>query len=101
MPLMTQIRNNLSKAFGVFAVAFILYIIFDWGMDITGRRPNTRTDEIGVINGKDITYQQFTDYVHRSVENYKKQTGKDPDEEADRQIRSQVWNELLMNALIE
>ena len=38
MALMTDIRNNLAKLFGVLAVFFIVMIVFDWGMDITGRR---------------------------------------------------------------
>jgi len=38
MPLMTQIRNNMTKAFAIFAVFFIVYIVLDWGMDITGRK---------------------------------------------------------------
>jgi parvulin-like peptidyl-prolyl isomerase len=101
MALMTKIRNNMGKAFGVFAGAFILYIIFDWGMDFTGRRHNTVSDELAVINGKKITYQEFSDAVRRAGENYKKQSGKELDEESERQLRTQVWNETLMNHLID
>ena len=103
MPLMTQIRNNLTKLFGVLAVFFILFIIFDWGMDLTGRRGRggATADVIGKINGKEISYRTFAELVRRASENQKKQTGVEVDEEAERQIRSQVWNQLVDETLIE
>ena len=58
---MTQIRNNLTKAFAVFAVFFIVYIVLDWGMDITGRKHQAGTREyIGVVDGTKITYSEFS-----------------------------------------
>lgn len=61
MPLMTQIRNNLTKAFAVFAVFFIVYIVLDWGMDITGRRHQQGPrDYVGVVNGTKINYTDFS-----------------------------------------
>ena len=38
MPLMTKIRESMTKIFAVFAGVFVIYIIFDWGMDFTGRK---------------------------------------------------------------
>ena len=42
MPLMTRIRESLSTFFSVFAGLFVIYIVLDWGMDITGRRHTDR-----------------------------------------------------------
>lgn len=101
MSLMTKMRENMAGIFAVFAVLFILYIIFDWGMDITGRKSHERSNVIGKINGKRIHYKEFTDFVKSLSENQKRQTGKDVDEESSSQIREEAWNVLVNQVLIE
>jgi peptidyl-prolyl cis-trans isomerase D len=103
MALMTSIRNNLAKLFGVLAVFFILFIIFDWGMDITGRRGRGRgnAEVLGKVNGQEISYRLFSEMVRRAEENQKKQQNTDLDEETERQIRSQVWNQLVDEILLD
>ena len=102
MPLMTQIRNNLTKAFAVFAVFFIVYIVLDWGMDISGRRHQGGAgDYIGSVNGTKIAYRDFSELLRQQTDAIRKRTGTEPDEETDRQIRNQVWNALVQQLLIE
>jgi peptidyl-prolyl cis-trans isomerase D len=101
MPLMTQIRNNLTKAFAVFAVFFIVYIVLDWGMDLTGRRHQIAKDFIGVVNGTKINYREFGDLLKQQSDAYRKQTGNEPDDETERQLRTQVWNSLVQQILID
>ncbi|HWP81675.1 MAG TPA: peptidylprolyl isomerase [Bacteroidota bacterium] len=101
MALMTRIRDNLSKVFAVFAVVFILYIMLDWGMDLPALNPGGKTDVVGVINGKEIKYREFAELLRQMIQTYKSQTGRDPDEETERQIRQQVWNEIVGQTLIE
>jgi peptidyl-prolyl cis-trans isomerase D len=102
MPLMTQIRNNLTKAFAVFAVFFIVYIVLDWGMDITGRRHQRGAgDYVGTVNGTKIAYRDFSELLRQQTDALRKRTGTEPDEETDRQIRNQVWSALVQQILIE
>lgn len=102
MALMTSIRNHLAKLFGVLAVFFILFIIFDWGMDITGRRGQGRGAEVlGKVNDQEISYRLFSEMVRRAEENQKKQQNVDLDDETERQIRSQVWNQMVDEILID
>ena len=103
MALMTSIRIKLTKLFGVLAVLFIILIIFDWGFDLTGRRGRggATAEVLGKVNGKEISYKQFSELVRRTSENQKKQKGSDIDDETERQIRSQVWNQLVDEMLIE
>ncbi|HQI40213.1 MAG TPA: peptidylprolyl isomerase [Ignavibacteriaceae bacterium] len=54
-----------------------------------------RTNNIGSVNGEDITYQEFQTAVDQQVENQKKQTGQDPDETQLDQIRDQVWDAIV------
>ncbi len=101
MPLMTQIRNNLAKLFAVFAVIFIAYIMLDWGMELTSLRPGGAGDTVGEVNGEKITYREFSEILRRAIEGQRGQTGSEVDPETERQIRSQVWNTLVGQLLIE
>ena len=98
MPLMTSIRENLTKAFAVFAGLFVVYIVLDWGMDITGRKSRgqgIQAQNVGEIDGREITYREYSDMVKQASENQKQQSGQEPDENQLRNIREQVWNQLV------
>ncbi len=105
MAVLNDIREKSPKfIIAGAAVIFIVLIIFDWGLDLTGRRGRGGggTGEVlGKVNGKEVSYKQFSELVRRAVENQKKQQGSDIDEETERQIRSQVWNQLVDEMLIE
>ncbi|MFI5252332.1 MAG: peptidylprolyl isomerase [Bacteroidota bacterium] len=100
MPLMTKIRESLSTVFAVFAGVFVVYIVLDWGMDITGRKSRAAgaggtVQEIGTIDGENISFKDFSDLVRQASDNQKKQSGTEPDENQLRAIRDQVWNQLV------
>ncbi|MCX7984972.1 MAG: peptidylprolyl isomerase [Bacteroidetes bacterium] len=103
MALMTKIRDNMTKAFAVFAALFIVYIVLDWGMDFLGRRTHglSESDAIGIVNGREISFKYFSERVRQALENYKTQNNREPDEEVERQLQSQVWNQLVDEILIE
>lgn len=104
MPLMTRIRESLSKVFAVFAGVFVVYIVLDWGMDITGQKQASQaagSQEVGKINNHPILYQEFSEIVRQTAENQKAQTGVEPDENQLRSIRDQVWNQLIEQELYE
>ncbi|MBP9212487.1 MAG: SurA N-terminal domain-containing protein, partial [Bacteroidetes bacterium] len=80
-------------------VVFVITIVFEWGMDYTGM--SRQSDTIGVIDGKKVTYQEFSDLVRQQAEQYKQQTKQDPDETLMKQIREQVWNNLVTQTLLD
>ena len=104
MAVLNDIREKSPKfIIAGAAVIFIVLIIFDWGLDLTGRRGRggSTGEVLGKVNGKEVSYKQFNELVRRTVENQKKQQGSEIDEETERQIRSQVWNQLVDEMLIE
>lgn len=104
MPLMTDIRNNMTKLFAVLAVLFIVLIVFDWGMDLSGRRGRNvfgSGDVIGTVNGKKITYRDFSEQLRQQTENYRAQSGADPDEDTERFLRDQVWNTFIQQSIMD
>ncbi|HTX17417.1 MAG TPA: peptidylprolyl isomerase [Bacteroidota bacterium] len=97
---MTRMRDNMPVILIALVVLFVVMIVFEWGMDYLGIRSGRR-DSVGVIDGKKITYQEFSELVKRAAEEQKKQTGQEPDDDAYRQIRDQVWNSLVASTLVE
>ena len=91
----------MAKLFAAFAVLFIAYIMLDWGMDLTSLKPERRDDTVGKVNGQKISYKDFSELLRRASESQKSQTQKTPDDETERQIRSQVWNTLVTQILID
>ena len=104
MAVLNDIREKSPKfIIAGAAVIFIVLIIFDWGLDLTGRRGRGggQSEVLGKVNGKEVSYKQFSELVRRTAENQKKQQGSEIDDETERQIRSQVWTQLVDEMLIE
>jgi len=103
MAVLSNIREKSPKfIIAGAAVIFIFLIVFDWGFDISGRKGRGTTREVlGSVNGKEVNYKQFSELVRRTVENQKKQQNNDVDAETERQIRSQVWNQMVDEQLFE
>ena len=54
-----------------------------------------RTNNIAVVNGENVTYQEFQTALDQQLENQKNQTGKELEEAQVDQVREQVWDEIL------
>jgi len=98
MAMMARMRS-LAPAFILsVGVLFVLFMILSDSklMEIFGGH----TNNIGSVNGKDITYAEFTKAVEQQKENQKNQSGQDVDEENMDQFRDQVWDALVTQDLI-
>ncbi len=60
-----------------------------------------RTNDVGSVNGIDISYQEYQLAIERQRETQKQQTGNDIPEEQFDQFREQVWETLVTEKLIE
>ncbi len=92
-------RDNMPAILIGLVIVFIITIVFEWGMDYLGM--SRTSDTIGVIEGKKITYQEFSELVRQQAEQYKQQSKQEPDENTFRQIREQVWNNLVTQTLLD
>lgn len=102
MPIMSKMRDNMPAILIGLAILFVATIVFDWGMDITGRRSRGMTGNIvGKVNGEEITYQRFEQLLQRAVEDYKNRTKQDPDDQVMSQLRDQVWDALVNQILVD
>lgn len=99
MAIMSRMRNNMPVILIGLVVVFVITIVFEWGMDYLGM--SRQTDTIGIIEGKKISYQEFSDLVRQQAEQYKQQSNQEPDENLMKQIREQVWNNLVTQTLLD
>ena len=98
MAMMAKMRS-LAPAFILSVGAlFVLFMILSDSklMEIFGAHGNN----VGSVNGKDISYAEFTKAVEQQKENQKNQSGQDVDEENMDQFRDQVWDAVVTQDLI-
>lgn len=99
MPMMAKMRS-LAPAFIITVGAlFVLFMVISDSNVLEAIGGPVKN--IGEINGKEITYQDFQTAVDRQIENFKQQNGQDPTEDQLDQIREQVWESLINQSLIE
>ncbi len=104
MPIMARMRDNLPAILLSLVILFLLTIVLDWGMDITGRHRRGGggfREPIGIVNGEEITYQEFNRALELQIEDFKQRTGSDPDDFMLEQLRNQVWEQLVTQKLVE
>ena len=100
MGLMTKLRDKTHVILIILVVAFLITIIFEWGMNYLGMRSGQVT-EFGSVNGKEIDYKEFESQVQFATEQQKQQTGEDPDESTIQMIRDQVWDQMVSQILAQ
>lgn len=101
MPIMTRMRDNMPLILFLLLIAFLITIIFEWGMDYLGLRYG-RGDIVGKINGKKVTVQEYNELVRTLTEQMKTQSGgKEPDESELQRIREQVWQGLVTQRVLD
>ncbi len=100
MPLMTKMRDNMPAILIGLVVAFVVMIIFEWGMDFGGMR-GAQQNVLGKVNDREISYQEFSDILRNVTEMQRQQFGGEIDEQFMGFIREQVWDNLVNELLLE
>jgi peptidyl-prolyl cis-trans isomerase D len=100
MATMTKMRDNAH----IFIIAFIVIFVAFWVVsdaDI-GTLLQGSQNEIGNIDGREITYQEFNALVQQVAEQRRAENeGQELDENSLASIREQVWNEFITQAVID
>lgn len=99
MPIMTRMRDSMPTILFALLVAFLITLVFDWGMDYTGIRARDGA-AVGSINGKEISSREFSELLKQYTDNQKSSTGKDLDENQLKQAREQVWQSIITRELL-
>lgn len=100
MAVMTKMRDSMHIVLYTLVGAFVLLIIFEWGMDFTGTKG--RQNEAGNVNGTPITLAAYDATYKRYLESYRQQMpNADIDDQTDYRLRDQAWDFLVTEILLK
>ncbi len=97
--MMNKLRENTHIILWILIIGFLATIVFSWGMDFTGFRAKYEKGIIGVVNGRDIMYENYMNAVRQQFAMFRDRIGQEPDYQQIRMIRDQVW-ENFVNSLL-
>ena len=100
---MNSMRDKMHIILIILVFAFVGTIVFDWGMNYVGRRGigGTRQGIIGSVNGKNISYEYFTQQLQQEYLRIRELTGSEPDIARMKEARDDVWERIINQILIE
>jgi len=98
MAMMAKMRSLAPAFILTVCVLFVLFMVISDSnvMEALGGR----TNNVGSINGEDITYQEFQAALDQQRE-VRRQSGQEVDDEQIDQFRNQVWDFVVSQVLIE
>jgi peptidyl-prolyl cis-trans isomerase D len=100
MGLMTKLRDKTHIILIILVVAFLITIVFEWGMNYLGTQGGEST-VFGSVNGEEINSKEFEQQVQYYIEQQKQQTGQDPEETMISMIRNQVWDQFVSQKILD
>ena len=97
--VMRQMRENTKWIMLATALAFVVLMVFQWGMDITGRTSGS-LGEIGRVNGDPVQYEQYMNTYRRLFDLTQGQQAEPISSLQNRQIEEAAWDQTVDQILI-
>lgn len=100
--VMRTMREQTKWIMLITAIAFVALMVFEWGMDLSGRSSAEITGgELGRVNGQAVTYEEWLP-VYRNLYDQQAAQQEEPLTSAqNRQIEEAAWNQLVMEKLVQ
>jgi peptidyl-prolyl cis-trans isomerase D len=98
--MMRQMRENTKWIMLVTAMAFVLLMVFEWGMDITGRSTGG-VGEIGSVNGEPVMYEEYMVTYRNLYDEIQRSQSTSLTSEQNRQLEDEAFNQVVTRILIE
>jgi peptidyl-prolyl cis-trans isomerase D len=100
--MMRQMRENTKWIMLITALAFVALMVFEWGMDLTGRSSAQFSGgEIGRVNGQPITYEEYFATYQNLYTQQSQALGTQPiSNTLNRQIEDAAFEQVVMQKLI-
>jgi peptidyl-prolyl cis-trans isomerase D len=101
MTLLTKIRNRSGLLVTIIAIALLIFILESALESRKGLSASDRS-KIAVINGKDVSIEEFQSKLDQAETNQKSQSQKTTiDENTRENLRSQVWNQVMLEYIVK
>ncbi len=99
--MLRSMRRNTKIIMLVVAIAFVGLMVFQWGMDISGRSTPGAVGEVGSVNGTKISYQVWTQTFRNLTDQAREQKGSALNDLEIDYIEDETWNQLVTQILID
>jgi parvulin-like peptidyl-prolyl isomerase len=97
---MTKLRDKTHIVLFLLLAAFLLLIVFEWGMNYTG--PSRKAGIAGKVNGKPIPAAQYDEVYKGLSENFRRNNpGVDLTSQMEMGFREQAWTIVVDQMLVE
>jgi len=97
MAIIGKIRKHSALAVIIVGVAIAAFVIGDFG-----KKQTRSTNNIGVVNGDDISYVDFNNKVEENLEYQRESTGTDKiSEDMTYQVRQNVWKTMVKTMIMQ
>jgi peptidyl-prolyl cis-trans isomerase D len=98
--MMRQMRENTKWIMLATALAFVALMVFDWGMDITGRSGGG-LGEIGRVNGDPVMYDAYIATYRNLYDDLQRRQEQAVTSAQNRQLEEEAWNQVVTSILIQ
>ncbi len=99
--MMRQMRENTKWIMLLTAAAFVGLMIFQWGMDASGRSSSQYSGgKLGSVNGEAITLQEFNNVYQNLYQQQDQQQDGSISSSQNREIEDAAWRQLVSEKLI-
>lgn len=98
--MMQQLRNSTKWIMILVALAFVGLMVFEWGMDISGRSSGAG-GEIGRVNGTPVIYEVYQAQYRNIYERVATLQEEPVTNAQNDEIEDQAWDEVVTSILIE
>ena len=96
MAIIGTIRKHSALAVIIVGVAIAAFVIGDFG-----KKQSRAMNDIGTVNGEDISYVDFNSKVEENLEFQRENSGDDKiSDDMSYQVRQNVWNTMIRNLVI-
>jgi peptidyl-prolyl cis-trans isomerase D len=92
MAIISKIREYSGVAIFFIAISIIAFVLTDF---LGGGLFGGQKQYIGKINGQSVEYAAYDAQLKQSINNYRQQTGQNPQDAQLNGIRDQVWNSFI------
>jgi peptidyl-prolyl cis-trans isomerase D len=99
--MMQSMRGKAGKILGVlFAIAFVGWMFFELGLDMTGQGQNFNANELGRVNGEPVLNQRYQTAYQEMVQQAQ-QGGTQLSAEQRRELEDAAWQRVVDEMLIQ
>jgi len=102
--IMKAMRSQMKLIMWIVAIAMVVgfgFIITGTGGNLGKSQSKLQQGIVGEVNGQAISLRQFQENVRQNQQNYRQQSGGEPDEATAKQIENETWQSMVEEMLLQ